>query len=312
MKKAAQTLLYCLLPLLCGAAPSVKGDVVDYRAVVGCEEGFVAVRSDGRIDRIAPSGEVVGSVAATDKSLNTLLSCGETLVAAGEGGVLFVVRENGKPQRIENPTKATIRSLTLYRGRMVAGTDGGSVLTSDGNGNFSVTQLELRGNIVSVSGGALGCYGVTDRGEIIRSDDLATWEITDFNALYRGYYPPRSFTAVCVTDHLVAVTGESETGIPVLSLSTGGDVWTERNLDYTDPSGMPATLSETPHAIIYEAQWDRFIVACDGGRVMSVPGCSHCNALFQMPTRSNLTALAQNGGRVLVVGEELAVAPFGF
>jgi hypothetical protein len=308
--KAAQILLCLLLPLLYGAVPSPEGSVADYRAVAGCEDGFVAARSDGRIDKISPSGEVLLSTILSDVALNGLLFCDSTLWVAGDGGVLILVPEGEEPQRVESGTRANIRSLALYKGRVVAGADGGVVLTGEESG-FEVTRLALRGNIVSVSAGARGCYGVTDRGEIIRSEDLETWEITDFNALYAGYYPPRGFTAVCVTDHQVAVAGDSDERA-VLSLSTDGRVWAERSLDYTDPQGMPAMLSETPRAIIYEAEWDRFLLACDDGVVMSVPACSHCNALFQMPTRSNLTALAGSGGRVLAVGEGLAALPFGF
>jgi hypothetical protein len=172
--------------------------------------------------------------------------------------------------------------------------------------------LAVKGNIVSLDSGGLGCYGVTDAGEIVRSKDLKTWEVFDFNAFYEGFYAPRRFTAVCVTDRQVAVVGVTGEGVPTLSLSTGNDVWTERSLDYIDPKGMPATLRQTPRAIIYEAEWDRFLLACDGGVVMSVPACSHCNELHQLPTESDLVALAVSGAQVLAVGKNGVIIPLGF
>jgi hypothetical protein len=299
-------LIACLALLLAsGVCPNtpLKGKTVGYRAVVGYGDGFVAVGTGGRIDRISAEGEVLHSISVGDFTLNALISCDTTLVVAGDGGVLVIVPQGAKPRKIENVTTANIHSLALFKGKIVVGADGGTLLVGDEAGAFKVILLALKGNIVSLSGGALGCYGVTDEGEIISSSDLATWEILDFNEFYAGYYPSCKFTGVCVTDRQVAVIGQSEQGA-VLALSTDGDVWTQRSLDYSDPEGMPATLRHTPRAIIYEAEWDRFLLACDRGKVMSVPACSHCNELYDLNTTSNLTALAENRGTVLVVGGE--------
>jgi hypothetical protein len=300
-------LIACLALLLAsGVCPNTppKGKTVGYRAVVGYGDGFVAVGTGGRIDRISAEGEVLHLISVGDITLNNLAFCGSTLMVAGDEGVLLIVPQGVEPRKIESGTTANIHSLALFKGKIVAGADGGTLLVGDEAGAFKVILLALKGDIVSVSGGDLGCYGVTDEGEIIRSYDLASWEILDFNEFYAGYYPPCKFTGVCVTDRQVAVIGQSEQGA-VLALSTGGDVWTQRSLDYTDPEGMPATLRHTPRAIIYEAEWDRVLLACDEGHVMSVPACSHCNELYDLNTTSNLTALAENRGTVLVVGGEV-------
>jgi hypothetical protein len=316
VKIAARFILIAsLLSLLTSggwAASVAQTTKADYRAVAGYEGEFVAVTSGGRLDRISASGEVVSSRRVPNVTLNALIFCGTTLVAAGDRGVLYFIPAGQEPRRVKSPITANIRSLALFRGRVVAGADGGRVLVGDENGSFTTTTLAVKGNIVSVSGGALGCYGVTDRGEVIRSDDLVTWDVFDFNAFYDGYYPPRRLTAVCVTDQQVAIVGQSEQGVPVMSLSSGGDVWAERNLDYTDSHGLPSVLQNTPRAIIYEAEWERFLLACDGGVVMSIPACSHCNALFDLPTTRDLTALAKSGNSVLVVGHNSTIIPFDF
>ncbi|MDR0954924.1 MAG: hypothetical protein LBM20_06050 [Rikenellaceae bacterium] len=312
---AGFVLIASLLTFVCGkgvaSTPAVPDETAGYRAVIGDEDGFVAAGSDG-VYYLTPTGEVVRSVTFSDVTLNCLIFCGETLLAAGDRGVLLIAPKGEEPQQVESGTTANIRCLTLFQGYVVAGTDGGTVLIGDQAGFFEGVTLALKGNIVSLSGGALGCYGVTDRGEIIRSDDLVNWDILDFNAFYNGYYPPRRFTGVWVADRQVAVAGVSEQGAPVLSLSSGGSVWTERSLDYTDSRGMPALLQEAPRAIIYEAARERFLLACDRGTVMSVPSCSHCNERFDLPTDNALKALTQHNGTILLVGDNHTALPFRF
>lgn len=303
--KTYSSLLCCLFLLLmnCGSNSSEeKGS--GFRAVTDYGEGFVAVGSNGRIDKIDQTGFIVNTDSFPGIKLNCLFTCGVTLFAAGEAGVLLT-SENGEVFRqMESGTTMNINSLAGFNEYLIAGADNGTILIGDETGFSKQVSLELKGNIISLSANSSVCYGVTDRGEIIHSKDLADWDIFDFNAFYSGYYEPCRWTAVVVTEQQVAVAGSHENGRPALFLSTGGNVWTNRSLDYIDPHGMPAYLTETPNAMVYDAGRDRLVLACNQGAIMVIPSCSHCNERHNIGTSQNLTAISRQAETLVAVGED--------
>lgn len=311
LKKAVFVLTACLLLLNGGNgfAASPDGGSNGYRAVIGHGDGFVAAGSDGRIDRISLTGEIRGSERFPGASLNCLISRGAMIAAAGDPGILLIARDGKTFEKAESETERNIRSLALFQDYVVAGADGGVLFVGDEAGFFAEIPLEVKGNIVSLSTTDTRCYGVTDRGEILSTEDLMHWDIFNFNAFYAGYYPPRRFTGIAATDRQIAVTGVTDEGFPTLSLSSGGDVWSERSLEYTDEQGMPAYLTEASNAIFYDAAEDRFLLACDNGRVMSIPSCSHCNELIAFPTAESLVSISRNGDVLIVVGDKGYIGP---
>jgi hypothetical protein len=210
--------------------------------------------------------------------------------------------------QIESGTTLNINSLTGFHDYLIAGADNGIVLIGSEVGLFKQISLELQGNIVSLSANNSVCYGVTDYGEIFHSQDLVNWDILDFNTFYSGYYESCNWTTVVVTEQQVAVAGSSANGRPVLFFSTGGNVWTNRNLDYIDMHGMPAYLTEIPNAMLYDVIKDRFVLACNQGTVMIIPSCSHCNELHNLGTYQNLTAISEQAEMLVVVGEDYYIS----
>lgn len=299
--KTYSLLLICLLFLNCEGSSSVT--ISGFKAIVGYGEGFVAAGAK-RIDRIDLTGHAVHTESFSDIELSCLFARGTALFAAGEAGVLLM-SENGEDfTQIESGTTLNINSLTGFQDYLIAGADNGTVLTGSEAGFVKQTVLDVKGNIVALSAGNSVCYGITDHGEIFHSSDMVNWEIFDFNDFYAGYYEPCRWTTIVVTDQQVAVAGSSESGKPVLFFSSEGRVWTNRSLDYTDPHGLPGYLAETPNAIIYDVAKDRFLLACNGGTVMVIPSCSHCNELHNLSTQNNLTAISQQAETLVAVGDD--------
>ena len=272
-----------------------------YKGITYFDNSFVAVGSDGRIDRISMAGKIIQSKKITDESLNCILAVEQQLFVAGNNGIILVSSDNGPFIKVNSGTVSNINSFTLFRGNIIAGTDGAELLIGTDDKTFNKISLNIKGNIVSVSAGESGCYGVTDQGEIIGSTNGIDWNVFDFNNVYAGFYKPCRFTKILVAKYNIAVTGIYKDGAPVLMFSTQGNVWVERTLNYNDTQAAQIPLNDAPNDIFYDSQRDLFYLACNNGRIMSIPSCSHCNKAATL-TSENLTAIWCHGDVLMVAG----------
>ncbi len=273
-----------------------------YRAVASLGDGFIATGSDGRIDWISESGEITKSEKLTGEKFNCILFVNQKIIVAGEKGTILISGREGGFKKVDSPTDYNINSITLFRDLIVAGTDFGQILIGNEKGAFRKVQLSLKGDIVSLAADNSACYGVTSEGEIISTPNGTDWNILDFNQSYSGFYKPSSFTSVLVTENRVAVAGHHSDGSPVLFFSSAGEVWTERDLNYTDDHGQYTFLEDIPLDMIYHFETDQFILVCSNGKIMTIPSCSHCNTLDQLSTE-DLNAISGHGNKIIIVGE---------
>lgn len=287
-------------------APVKGAGVPGYRAITRYGNAFVAAGSEGRIDRISPSGEIIKSDKFTGENFNCIASHDEMIIAAGDNGTIIISPDGEGFRKAESGTDNDINSIAVYNTTIIAGADRGEIITGDAQGGFRKTSPGVRGNIVSVSAGRSGCYGVTDEGEIIHSPDGLNWEIFDLNKVYGGYYQPGHFTRVLVTEDLIVVTGFRNDGSPLMMFSSQGKVWTDRILNYTDDSEMQGTLSEKPNDIYYDKAGDQFFIACNRGKLVRLPSCQHCNGLTVL-TDKDLTAVSSTGDTLMVVGSDFFI-----
>lgn len=122
-------------------------------------------------------------------------------------------------------------------------------------------------------------YRLTGDGVVLYSAAGGRWLEFDFKNYYRDYYDIETFTDICTGGGQVALCGVKSDGRPALFLSSGGNVWSERQLVYTAPGGSVLELTEVPLSLSYDAQAQAFVMHCTHGAVFTIPGCSHCNAL---------------------------------
>lgn len=272
-----------------------------YTGITYSDSSFVAVGSDGRIDRISLAGKITHSEKISNEGFNCILALDSQIFVAGNRGAIMVSSDKGPFIKINSGTVNNINSLTLFQGKVVAGTDAGELLIGINDTTFNKITLNVKGNIVSVSAGESACYGATDQGEIISSSDGVDWNVFDFNSVYSGFYKPCRFTKILAAKYNIAVTGIYEDGSPVLMFSTQGNVWTERTLNYNDIQAAQVPLSDAPNDIFYDSQRDLFYLACNNGKIMSIPSCAHCNKAAIL-TSENLTTLWCKGDILMVAG----------
>ncbi|MDR0977313.1 MAG: hypothetical protein LBL78_06135 [Prevotellaceae bacterium] len=279
----------------------------EYRSLIAYADGFAGVGAT-HIDRLSPEGRVVQSAPLPDAAALTCLaadaSASAVLAAGGKRGTLYVCTDTTWAFRpLDTGIRDDIRALAFYQGVLIAAA-GSNLLLLDGDGVLGGLQLPVRGNVVALSATAAACYGVTDAGEIVHTTDGTRWTTLDFNATYRGYYPPCTFTDVCATRQRTAVAGTTRDGKPVVYFSEQGTVWYERELTYPDEVAAATLLASRPNVLTYDFLRDIFILGCDDGRVMYLPSCSHCNECYLLPGAPRVTGIAVNRGRVMIVGTD--------
>lgn len=274
----------------------------DYTTIVCNGDGFVAASNNGRIDWVSNAGEIKKSENFSGSILNSLLVVDQYIYAAGDNGLMLIGSELEVFKKIDSGTGKNINSLTLFKGKIIAAAQGGEIAVGEVSGLFKTIQLDLIGNIVSVSANTTDCYGVTDKGEIIYSKDGMNWSVFDFNKTYNGFYKNCQFTKVLTTENQISIIGKQDDGLPVMFYSSRGSVWTQRDLVYTGQSGEASLLKDSLNDIFYDITKDQFILICNHGKIMTIPSCSHCNKLFEVNSE-NLLGVAGNEKMLVVVGE---------
>jgi hypothetical protein len=274
-----------------------------YSDVVSQKDGFIAITNDGRIDWISDNGTVTQTKSLKGEEFQTALLNDEQLIVAGVQGAMYYFQKDSAFQKIESGSTQTINCLVQFKNQIIVGYDDGELRIGNPGELFKSIQLDLKGNIVSISSNTLNCYGVTDKGEIIHSKDGLNWTIFDFNEVYDGYYKASSFEKVLVTPKQIAVIGKNVDGLPVLIFSSAGNVWSERPLTFNDEQGFNAQLSEIPNDIYYDSLNDQFILLCTNGMIMTIPSCSHCNKLYKV-TDKNLRGISGNEHALILVGDD--------
>jgi len=271
-----------------------------YVDITKSQDGFVAITNDGRIDWISEGGTINHSEKVEEKPA-CINFYNQHLLVAGNQGSIFYFETDEVYREFKDVTETSINSLAVFKDKIVAGCAGGKLLVGSIEDTFKPINIELKGNVVSLSTGTSMCYGVTDQGEIFHTNDLVRWEIFDFNNTYKGYYKSCSFNKILCTPDQIAVTGENEDGLPVLFFSSRGNVWTERPLIYTDDSGNQTYLKNVPRDIYYDPIGNQHILVCDQGVLMTIPSCSHCNKLIEI-SDSDLTGISGNDQEIIIVG----------
>ncbi|MFA5328079.1 MAG: hypothetical protein WC384_09830 [Prolixibacteraceae bacterium] len=282
-----------------------------YTDVAKYEDGFIAVGSNGQIDRISKTGEINKYHSTVGAKFKCVLTHDKQIIAAGDNGDMLISYGSEKFEKINSGTDGNINSLTWFDNKVIAGADGGEILIGNNIGEFKSIQLNLKGDVVSVSANAVFCFGVTNAGEIIHTTDGENWNVFDFNQEYKGFYKTCYFTSVLVTERNIAVTGIKDDGLPVFMLSNKGKVWSERDLSYKDEQGIKDYLKDLPNDIFYDGLYQQYYLACENGKLLVLPTCSHCNELAEFP-EVNLAGISGINEMLMIVGEGFFVKPISF
>lgn len=271
-------------------------------SVTAFGDGFAAVSENGSISWISDDGKVVQSQAIQNVTFGAIAANEDFLISAGSDGKIYFANEDKVFKPIHSGTVKNVNCLTLFKNKVLAGYNSGELRIGSLDQKLEFANVELTGNIQSLSSNKTYCYGLTNHGEIFYTSNGTEWNVIDFNKMYKGYYQSCMFSKILVTQNQIAVVGKNTDEEPVLYFSSKGSVWTERPLVYTNEEGFKAKLNEVPRDIFYDTTHDQYLLLLERGRLMTIPSCSHCHQLYKI-TEAEIQAISGNDKNIILVGE---------
>jgi hypothetical protein len=273
-----------------------------YRDVVFDGSKFIAVGSGGRIDILDISGKKTTASVISPTDLNTIVTGDQMLIAAGNQGKILFRSGESQFSEIRSGTDKNINCITFFRDLWIAGADDGLLLFSKNGKTWTLNQTSFKGNVLSLDCNSSFCFGITDKGEIVKSSDGLNWEVKDYNKDYEGYNPHCIFRKIIVLQNRMMIIGIHDDRSPAVIYSSLGNVWTERLLSYKDENGRMGMLTEEPNDIAYDPDTDQFLVACNNGVIFTLPSCSHCNMLYKV-SDENIRSIAKSNDSFMLTGD---------
>ncbi len=173
----------------------------------------------------------------------------------------------------------SITASTFFKDKLIVGYSDGRLCAVE-NEELREFNIDIEGGISSLDANGSQCYGVSTEGYVFSSGNGSDWTVLDFNGYYDGFYEKCSFVAVAVAADRVAVLGKENSGKAVLYISTKGAIWALRELRYKDENNMFLYAEYPPLDLLYDESKDEFVVVFEGGKLMTIPSCSHCNKLI--------------------------------
>lgn len=273
-----------------------------YRAV--CDEGaaYIAVGTGGRIDRIKPDKTVTRLSSVTAACLNDVISSNDTEIAVGDGGVILFAKNSGNFKAAKSGTKKALYSITVFHDTFWAAGAGGTLLCSSDGEHWTSMKSGVKNKILSISANDKMCMAVTREGQILMSTDGTKWNVTDYNKLYEGYSELCWFRSVRALGDAFLIIGEYQKrpGHPAILSSDTGEVWMETAMNQINDKPAEEAYPLTVNAAAVD--WDQLVVACNGGRLLTVTECSACNKL-DILCNQNINDLASANGYLALVGD---------
>jgi hypothetical protein len=274
-----------------------------YTLLLPFGSGFLASGSDGRVDELSDNGKRISVSAGTGIPVTDMVVSDEGVYWIDAQRTVHYLSTLDTTLKKEVTLPYALHCLCRFKGSVWIGSNDGVLLKGGSAETYRPVQLPLKGNFVSLSSNSKGCFGITDQGEIVQSKNGTDWSVLDFNEYYQGYYPTARLRQILALEDRIVLLGEKDGQKPIVLVSADGNVWTERELVYTDERGYPAVLSDAPIGLIYDALEDQIVLCCTKGKLLFLPSCSHCNQCLTW-TASDIQALAENGGRLVAVGKD--------
>lgn len=284
---------------------SAGEDSNGYTDIILFKEKFIAIGTDGRIDKITKSGEATPLLMKNQK-LNCAYINDKTIIIVGNNGTILSSEDGNNFFESESGIDKNINGITGEKDLLVACADDGIILSSTDGKVWKVLQTNVKGNIISISSNKTLFVGITDSGEVILSKNGIDWDVRNINKEYEGYYQISKFKKILAVEHSIIIIGTHEDDSPSIMMSSLGNVWSERIPYYISEQGVDCFLENEPNDVTYDPVRDQFILACDNGVLFTLPACNKCNEYLKI-SEYDLNAIIYNDNYLWIVGAEFSV-----
>lgn len=276
----------------------------DYLSAAATDDGFLAVGTGGRVDKISADSQVEHLDAGIRTDLYHVWSGdGETLIC-GAAGTLLRSTDGAHFTQVDVGTQLDLFSVARYQGQYYVGSVDGILFCSQDGVSWNQEQTQAEGDLISVVETNRCVAAISADTDILIKMDGGSWEYGNFNEKYEGLYPPYVFTkAVSARDtFFVAGYHRDMPGRPLVMYTETGEVWIEKSLTVFNGEELPEEglrLNDLGFSI------DQIVGACDGGKVAAITECASCHELKALEGAGDILAVAVRDDGVLLCGRDL-------
>ena len=273
-----------------------------YHAVCYDGDSYIAVGTNGRIDRIKSDKTVTSLPPATTLSLNDVISVNGTDIAVGDVGIVLVAKDGGNFRPVKSNTTKSLYSITVFKETFFAAGAGGTIIYSSDGEHWTKIKSGIKNDILSIAANERMCMAVTSESKVLMSKDGQKWDVLDYNKFYDGLVEPCQFQSVHAEEGAFFVTGEhlNIPGSPAILSTYDGELWMEHGLNMINDRLPEELFPIKANAIGVDS--DQLVVACDDGKLLTVTDCITCNKLDVICDK-NINDLVSANGVIVLVGD---------
>jgi rhodanese-related sulfurtransferase len=274
-----------------------------YHAVCYDGNSYIAVGTNGRIDRIKSDKTVTNLPPATTLSLNDVISVNGTDIAVGDVGIVLVAKDGENFKPVKSKTTKSLYSITVFKETFFAAGAGGTIIYSSDGKRWTKIDSGIKNDILSITANERMCMAITRESQILMSNDGKEWSVLDYNKFYDGLAEPCLFRNVYTEGDMFFVTGEHMNipGSPAIMSTYDGELWIEHAINMINDKLSEELFPITANAIAVDT--DQLVVACNDGKLLTVTDCSTCNKLDVICDK-NINDLVAANGLIVLVGDE--------
>lgn len=268
-----------------------------YLDAAAYDGAFLAVGTQGRMDRIALDGTVTQLDTGMDGALSQV-AVGQTwAVAVGaQGGVCL--GQDGGILPLAVPVDTPLYSVCFFGDRCLIGGAAGKLLSSGDLADWNETALPVSGNITGLAADAARCMAVTDQGEVAVTTDGSQWTALSYNEYYGKQV---RFSGVIQDGSMFWAYGTEADGTAMVVMSTMGNVWTERILDVYSQNQVIDGAERPITDLAFDGTQEIAVFGSETALIL--PDCTECN-LLETVSDTQVTTLACCDGMVLFAGAD--------
>lgn len=281
--------------------PSVYGPV--YLDVEAYEDGFVVLDADGILHFYDLESRETSSLKPEGIGKSAFIcTVTDALIAADETSVSCYLDDKWISMPV--PEDIRITGITdFYEGVIATAGEGKLLFWSSPFDNARIVTTGVKGEFIGIDSFGDRCHAATDSSETIVIDLALRTRTFDFNGCYSDYYGDIDIVSIASGSTSVCITGTRADGSPATFISSDGNVWSERSMDYLEGGSM-LHLDKKPITAAYREYDDCYVLLCEGGVIFHLPACSHCNyPIFS--SSEKLNSIAFNGRSFMAVGDSI-------
>ena len=284
--------------------PIITETAEGYLCAVPLGSGFLACGTGGRLDSISLEGEITAIDCGTTQTLTNIFMDGNCMLISGTDGTLLLSEDGGSSfETLDLGADVDLNAAVVYQNTVLAAGEGG-IIYRQNPGGWEPIQMGSENEIISLVATNYCVAAITAETDVYVSEDSMNWTQYNFNEFYDGLYPRYVFTKAVGAGGTFFVLGyhEESPNTPLIMFTELGDVWMSKELMEVNGEPLDPERDMLVNDICFNA--DQIVGAMNGGRILNITNCVVCNEEKDLEVETDLWATAAGQDGVLVCGED--------